>query len=73
MSACAVCRVWDLSTQKCTAVLKGHTDWINSVALSGSTCVSGSDDMTVRCAELIHSKMWNHEHLEAWHGFGTPH
>jgi len=54
--ACAVCRVWDWGTGKCTAVLEGHTRDVRSVALSESTCVSGSEDKTVRCAGLICSE-----------------
>jgi WD40 repeat protein len=43
-------RVWDASTGAELNVLKGHTDWVNSVAISrdGMRIVSGSDDKTVR-------------------------
>ena len=42
--------VWDLSTGECKSTLKGHTDFVRSVAISpdGTTIVSGSDDRTVR-------------------------
>ena len=44
-----VCRVWDMYGQ-CMNTLKGHTDFVRSVAISpdGTTIVSGSDDLTVR-------------------------
>ena len=47
-------RVWDLSTGRCTAVLKGHTKQVISVALSGDgrTALSGSCDKTVRVWDL---------------------
>ena len=52
VAAClCVCRVWDLATAQCSAVLEGHTDKVTSVALSadGRTVVSGSEDRTIRC------------------------
>ena len=44
-----VCRVWDMYGQ-CMNTLKGHTDFVRSVAISpdGTTIVSGSNDRTVR-------------------------
>jgi len=38
------------STGKVEAELKGHTDWVNSVAFSqdGSWVISGSNEKTVR-------------------------
>ena len=44
-----VCRVWDMYGQ-CMNTLKGHTDFVRSVAISpdGTTIVSGSHDRTVR-------------------------
>jgi WD40 repeat protein len=43
-------RVWDASTGAELNVLRGHTDSVNSVAISrdGMRIVSGSDDKTVR-------------------------
>ena len=48
-------KVWNLSTGELLRTLKGHSDEINSVAISpdGNTLVSGSDDDTV--------KVWNME------------
>ena len=42
--------VWDLATGECKSTLKGHTNFVRSVAISpdGTTIVSGSDDRTVR-------------------------
>ena len=42
--------MWDLESGECTKTLKGHTDWVNNVAISpdGRTVVSGSNDNTVR-------------------------
>jgi WD40 repeat protein len=43
-------RIWNVTTGKVEAELKGHTDSVRSVAFSqdGSRVVSGSDDKTVR-------------------------
>jgi WD40 repeat protein len=43
-------RVWDVSTGVELKELKGHTDWVNSVAFSsdGTRIVSGSIDESVR-------------------------
>jgi WD40 repeat protein len=43
-------RIWDASTGAELNVLKGHTSWVNSVAISrdGMRIVSGSYDKTVR-------------------------
>lgn len=43
-------RLWDLHTQKTTAVLKGHIGRVTAVALTkdAATVVSGSADKSVR-------------------------
>lgn len=42
-------RVWSLPDGKCTAVLEGHTSWINCLTLvDGDTLVSGAGDGTAR-------------------------
>jgi WD40 repeat protein len=42
-------RVWDISTNKQIGdPLKGHTDWVRSVAVCDGRIVSGSDDKTIR-------------------------
>ena len=43
-------QVWDLASGRVVQTLKGHTNWVPSVAFSpcGSKIVSGSDDNTVR-------------------------
>lgn len=45
-------RVWDLASGELQSKLEGHTGNVNSVAISpdNNSIVSGSDDMTVRCA-----------------------
>ena len=48
-------RVYDLrSSAKCTFLLRGHTDWINSVKIDSAsrTLLSASDDCTVRLWDL---------------------
>jgi WD40 repeat protein len=47
-------RVWDASTGAELKELKGHTDWVNSVAFSsdGTQIVSGS--MTILCGCGMH-------------------
>jgi len=48
--ACGLCptilRVWDIFTGAKLIVFKGHSDWVNSVAISkdGTQIVSGSFD-----------------------------
>ncbi len=44
------CRIWDVETGKEKAKLEGHTNWVQSVAIStdGKTIVSGSVDKTIR-------------------------
>ena len=46
-------RVWNSETQQ-TFLLRGHTDWINSVRIDedSRTLFSGSDDLTVRLWDL---------------------
>ena len=43
-------RVWDAASGECVATLKGHSDWVTSVAFSpdGSRIASGSGEKTVR-------------------------
>ena len=50
LTACTLCRVWDLATGECKQVLKGHTDQVWSVGMTpdGKTAISGSMDKTVR-------------------------
>ena len=42
--------MWDLASGEVKSTLEGHTDDVNTVAISpdGKTIVSGSDDKTVR-------------------------
>lgn len=49
------CRVWDLASCQPRAVLTGHTHEVKCVAVnpSGSLCVSGSRDKTVRSVPLV--------------------
>ena len=51
-------RLWDLSTGKCTRVMKGHTDLVLccSVTPDGSSAVSGSADNTLRLWDLSTGK-----------------
>jgi len=46
--------VWDLKSHQNTATLEGHSDDVNSVALTadGGTVVSGSGDKTVKVWDL---------------------
>lgn len=46
--------VWELATGKCTARLRGHTDWVSAVAVSpdGKYVVSASDDQTLKIWRL---------------------
>ena len=43
-------KLWDASTGNCLATWKGHSDYVNSVAVfpAGDRVVSGSDDKTLR-------------------------
>jgi WD40 repeat protein len=47
--------VWDLAQGRCTAVLRGHTDRVEGVAVTanGRRAVSGADDKTVRVWDLV--------------------
>jgi len=49
-----VIRQWELATGQCVRVFEGHTNQINSIALSpdGRWALSGSDDKTLRLWEL---------------------
>jgi WD40 repeat protein len=56
-SACKdqIVRLWDIATERCIKVLKGHTNWISSVAYAPAaenpqrqTLVSSSPDETIR-------------------------
>jgi len=72
-----------MATGRLKATLEGHSQIVNAVAISpdGLTCVSGSDDKTVRCAALFevctgppvhvgYCKHTNHNHPLLAH---TPH
>ena len=43
-------KVWDAASGQETLTLKGHTDWVSSVAFSpdGKRLVSGSHDKTLK-------------------------
>lgn len=47
-------RLWDLETGECLAILKGHSDIVNSVQIApdGRFAFSGSDDKTVKVWDL---------------------
>ncbi|KAJ3181347.1 Mitochondrial fission protein [Gaertneriomyces sp. JEL0708] len=47
-SADRTVRVWDLSSYRCSASLKGHTGWVRTVQVKGQTVISGSGDHTIR-------------------------
>src|SRR5439155_15611097 len=53
-----IVRLWDTGTLRQVAALKGHKNWISSVALSvdGQLLASGSDDGTVRVWTVIDAK-----------------
>ena len=46
----SIIELWDVASGTLKATLKGHTDWVNSIAFSpdGQTLASGSWDMTVK-------------------------
>jgi WD40 repeat protein len=48
-------RIWGLATGKCILTLKGHRDWVRSIAWSqdGKWLASGSDDTTIQVWELV--------------------
>ena len=45
-------RVWSLPDGKCTAVLEGHTSWVNCLKLDGDMLVSGAGDATARVWDI---------------------
>ena len=47
-SADQTLRIWSVQTQTCLRVLRGHTNWVQSVAWSQDLLASGGDDRTVR-------------------------
>lgn len=55
-------RVWDLSKQSCTALLKGHLSYVTSLAFfaGGSGIVSGGRDRVLN--------VWDLERLVEFHG-----
>jgi len=46
--------LWNRATQKCTATLIGHTDFVTAVAIStdGKSIVSGSSDQTIKIWDI---------------------
>ncbi|RKO91935.1 WD40-repeat-containing domain protein, partial [Blyttiomyces helicus] len=50
-------RVWDLSSQRCHALLQGHTGWVRTIQIMDRTVISGSGDHTIR--------QWNLNRLPA--------
>ena len=45
-------RVWDMGTDKCVRIVKGHSDEVSCLAVEGQTLWSGSIDGTVRSWNL---------------------
>ncbi len=47
-------RLWNMSDGKCIHTLEGHTDWVNSVCLSGDSlyALSGGRDNAVKLWDL---------------------
>lgn len=51
-SADHTARIWDLSTNRCKAELRGHSGWVRSVAINGTNVFSGSNDHLIRMWDL---------------------
>jgi WD40 repeat protein len=42
-------KIWNLISGECIKTLKGHTDWVKTLAvLSDNKLASGSDDKTIK-------------------------
>ncbi|GBG31905.1 WD repeat-containing protein 5 [Hondaea fermentalgiana] len=57
-------RIWNATSGEEQHVLKGHSLWVNSVAIQGDTIVSGSDDNTVR---IWNATSGEEQHVLKWH------
>jgi WD40 repeat protein len=51
-------KLWDLTTRKERAALKGHANWVQAVAIApdGKTLATGSMDETIRLWDLVSGK-----------------